>query len=303
MRAPHRGLTLTELLIVVSIIAILTAMVSPVLLNAYRRARQRVCMSHMRQIHMSLEDLRKHHFGNLPNCFDLQPGTTTVDEASWWYRKLARYLYPRDGAYDQLTVPRSDDGWWATHPHATLSRFPPDGLVLRCPSSRDPYDDRRAPTTLPRCYEIDKDRVYDDNFGYNHFGFDYSPSVRTIGLPDGPNAVATSYLYHRPNAAGRGGRTPMEPIRGSFADTAASSPIGAPGDDISDPAGTILLMDYIKADAQPFPGVDGLYGYRFRHGGRANVLFVNGHVESFRKADFLAHIGGPTLHWEVRRGR
>ena len=300
MRAARRGLTLTELLVVVSVISLLASMMSPVLLTAYREAVRRTCMSNLRQIHVSLEDMKKDNFGKFINCFDLQPGTTSVDESSWWYRKLARYLYPHDATFDQLTVPRAYDPWWASNPGRPLQKFPPESFCLRCGASTDPVDDSHAPLTLPHCYEIDKDRVYDDNYGYNNSGFLYIPSVRTIALPDGPDAIPTSYLYHRPNSSGDGGRSPMQAIRGQFADTPTSTRIGAVSE-ISDPAGTILLMDYIKADAQPFPGVDDLYGYRFRHGGRANVLLADGHVEGFRKEMFLRRVGGPALHWEVLR--
>ncbi len=229
---------------------------------------------------------------------DIQAGPRATEEIK---ERIREERGLNDPVYEQLTVPRSDDPFWAANPSRNLSKFPPDGCVLLCPASPDPHDDRSAPTYVPRTYEIDKDRFYDDHYGLNVFGFDYIPSVRTISQPTGPNAIPTSYLYHRPNAAGQGGRTPMEPIRGRFVDTPTSTNIGTAK--MADAAGTILLMDYIKADAQPFPGVDGLYGYRFRHRGKANVLFADGHVEGFRKARFLRLVGGPTLHWEVRRGR
>lgn len=302
MRTARRGLTLIELLVVVSVLSLLAAMLSPLLLTGYREAMRVRCANNMGQIHDALELLKQSNGGKFPGCFALQPGTDRVDESSWWYRIVADILYPQGSGFNQLTVPRSDDPWWAANPNANVQRFPPESFCLICPSSRDTYDDRFAPSTLPKTYEIDKDRVYDDNYGYNNLGFAYSPSVRTLALPDGPNAIPTSYLYHRPNAAGLGGRDPMEAIRGQFVDTPATTSIGAISE-IADRAGTILMMDYIKADAQPFPGVDELYGYRFRHRGRANVLFADGHVEGYGKAQFLREVGGPGLHWEVSRVR
>ena len=299
MDRARRGLTLIELLAVISVISILMAMMSPILLRAQQEAVRKRCGSNLRQMHTVLELLRNDRQGRFPNCFDLKPGTDEVDEASWWYREIVRAAYPHDDEYDMLTVPRADSAWWDANPRTDLAKFPPDGMIPRCPASMDYHDDRHAPSSVPTCYEIDKDRVYDDNYGYNNFGFRYDPAVRTIHLPDGPNAIDTTYLYHRPNAAGLGGRDPMEAIRGQLLDTPASIHIGARAD-LVDPAGTILLMDYIKADAQPFPGVDGLYGYRFRHGERANVLFADGHAEGFRKRHFLARVGGPDLHWEVK---
>ena len=299
MRRARRGFTLIELLIAVSILSLLAALMSPVLLTAYREAMRVRCAKNMGQLYTALDLVNA---GKLPQCFALVPGTDQVDEASWWYRVAADVLYPQGNGFSQLTVPRADDPWWAANPNANVQPFPPDSFCLRCPASRDYYDDRFAPSTVPKTYEIDKDRVYDDNYGYNALGFRYSPDVRTIHLPDGPNAVETSYLYHQPNAAGVGGRVPMEAVRGQFADTPSTTSIGS-ASQIADMAGTILLMDYIKADAQPFPGVDDLYGYRFRHRERANVLLADGHVEVHSKAHFLRRVGGPGLHWEVRRAR
>ncbi len=289
MPAPCRrrcGMSLSELLVVISILIILAAMLSPLLLSGLAESKRQQCAGNMRQVGVTLGLIRNANHGKLPACFDLVPGTTTVDESTWWFIKASALAY---GPADPLLLPRS-------------APFPPERYVLRCPASPDPPDDTHAPSSLPKCYELVKDRVYDNNYACNNMGFDYMPSVRTIGVPDGPNAVPTSYLYHLPNAAGFGGRTPMEPIRGQFLDTATSTNIGASAD-IADPAATILLMDYVKADAQPFPGVDDLLGYRFRHHGKANVLSVDGHVEGYHKADFLRQVGGPTLHWEVRRSR
>jgi len=300
MPRPRRALTLVELLVVVAVLGILVAMLLPMVVRTHQQAIKHRCASHMAQIHTGIELARNQRAGRLPQCLELKPGTDEVDEAHWWYRILARILYPHDAEYDQLTVPRIRDEWWKNNPGRNLQPFPPDGFCITCPASADYHDDTSAPPSVPRCYELDKDRVYDDHYGYNVFGFDYSPSVRTIGLPDGPDAIATSYLYHRPNASGLGGREPMEAIRGQFVDTPTTTHIGAVPD-VADPAATILLMDYIKADAQPFPGVDGLHGYRFRHVGQANVLFVDGHVQSYHRSTFLSRVGSPTLHWQVRR--
>jgi len=258
----------------------------------------------MTQINLALQLYVNDNSGKLPQCFDL--AGTTVKEASWWYRKMARRIYPTDRnhpSYDQLNVPRSYDGWWNTNSGTSLQKFDPDRCILRCPASPDYYNSRSASTVIPRCYEIDKDRVYDDNYGYNNFGFVYDPNVMTIHESDGSGHTAdTSYLYHKPNRYGIGGRNPMEPISGHYNVTNTTCYIGA-RTDVPEPGGTILLMDYVKADAQPFPGVDDMQGYRFRHGGRANALFVDGHVEGFRERVLVSALGGNQIHWTVKKRR
>ena len=314
MKQRRRGITITELLVVVSVITILTSMMSPVLMRAQKEAIRRGCISNMGQISMALELIRNDNAGKLPQCFDLNG--TAVDEKSWWFRKVARKLYPHDNTYDQLTVPPDHFGWWNTAASRIHQKFRPERVVLRCPASRDPYVDRTISTTvMRRCgwsnssteynsgANRDKDRVYDDNYGYNMNGFNYSTysSVPNPDSPGGGNILGvTTAVYHT------GGVVSGAFVRNSS--TAVNNTYIGQSPDPLDPAGTILLMDYIKADAQPYDshtgggaaGRDGLNGYRFRHGDRANVLFADGHAEGYRKRTFLAQVGGRSAHWRVK---
>ncbi|MFW6162512.1 MAG: prepilin-type N-terminal cleavage/methylation domain-containing protein [Planctomycetota bacterium] len=334
MSRRRKGMTLTELLTVVSVIAILTSMMSPILLRAHKEAIRRSCMGNIKEIATALELIANDNVGKLPTCIGLD-SNGRIDESQWWYRKVARVLYPHNDQFDQLSVPRSDyrysgsnkSTFWADNPHTNLIPFDPNRCVLRCPGSADTYDDRFTPRAYPTTgwnpsrppVEVkgnrDKDRVFDDCYGYNNLGFRYTnvPNNHDPAVPNGvpidsfqdrPPGRSVSLYYHASDSS-RGGAGRNYAIQGSYEQTDDYSYIGATAD-IVDPAGTILLMDYCKADASPeslryTTDVDRLFGYRFRHGGRANILFVDGHIEGCSKRNFLTSFGGAPMHWEVKR--
>lgn len=86
---------------------------------------------------------------------------------------------------------------------------------------------------------------------------------------------------------------------------------------VPEPGRTMLMMDYVKADVAPNLTNDFLRGYRFRHGGRGNTLFVDGHVDLMSRQDFRRNWGEPDhgavayakdpvtqrarIHWAVLR--
>ena len=340
MRQTRCGLTLTELLTVCSVITILATMVSPVLVRGRQEALRSGCTSNMSQIYGALQLYANANSGKLPRCFDPQPpGRDGVDyfviENAWWYSKLWRIGNPAAGELD-------------------AGAFSPHQCFLRCPGSRDPADQSHSQGTyLARVSGTDKDRVFDDNYGYNNFGYKHptdqtqsfgfiyanaTPSPAVDPETTFPPYYPISKYYRTSNRAGNGlgydvptGR----PVKGQFrtatkvttlpsGDKVFGTYIGATAD-IVQAAATILLADYCKADANAFPGVDEgtvvlsgvtypAYGYSFRHGGKANVLFVDGHVRTHAPGGargtssqntlgegLLRLVGTSQLHWEAYR--
>jgi prepilin-type processing-associated H-X9-DG protein/prepilin-type N-terminal cleavage/methylation domain-containing protein len=303
----RRGLTMTELLTVVSVITILTTMMSPVLLRVQQEGYRAKCTTNLKQINLALATVANQQNGKLPKCFDLNG--TSVDEDSWWYRKIARVAYPTGSIngtqYDYLSVPRSDDSAWDSY-SGPLKKFSPDTCILRCPSTTDHYDERKQANDRPQVTKEewkDKDRVYDDCYGYNNTRFEYTGvSADSPLFPrDGKNFYGRSKLYHH-----FGGGI-NQPITGSYDNSDEDYTYIGWLSDIPQAAQTILIMDYLKADAAPDNDVKTLSdgrvvdGYRFRHGGKANVLFVDGHIEGYREHLFRSSIADNTIHWSVKK--
>ena len=298
MHARRRGMTMTELLTVVAVITILVAMMSPILLRAHKEASRRSCMGNLRQIYTAFELIRNKRFGKFPNCFEST--NNVVDENSWWYRKVAQEIYPHgvahDGKhYDHLTVPYDDDKtWWngAANAHINLQSFRPESTFLRCPATPDHPDDRVHGGGVPRnTGGFDKHRVFDDNYGYNNYGFVYTgPSAsRRVDLATAVRRGRTT-MYHDGGSGVITGHYDTDPTRRYTYVGDLAEFVGQPG--------TILMMDYVKADIAP--NIDEWYGFRFRHGDRANVLFADGRIEGYRIRSLMGEIASDTIRWGVR---
>jgi type II secretory pathway pseudopilin PulG len=376
MRPRRRALTLTELLTVASVIAILASMLSPLLVRGRQVAVQQSCASNLNQMFRALTLYANGNNGKFPRCFDTPTPSANANpiESTWWYRKISMVLYPLDNTYSftrqcptcsrlypatAVTCPLHDP------PKAVQDKAYSDWLphrcVLRCPASHDPFDHSRAPAYFPGVAGGDggdKDRVFDDCYGYNNlgtngYGFVYAgagtlPAVlsRVYSIP----YYSTSKYYHDPSPygantpvtgrfmVGRGKECPRDrtfafdpTFDPSKKETCAVSGCGELlravqfGDigtwsDFSQAASTLLMADYCKADASPFPGVDeGLCEennpatgkvdnpklpvpvYGFRHGGKFNALFAAGNVEGFTPRGFFSIVGTPKAHWQVYR--
>jgi prepilin-type N-terminal cleavage/methylation domain-containing protein/prepilin-type processing-associated H-X9-DG protein len=308
MRHTRRGITLTELLVVVSVITILATMVGPVLNRAYARAIQATCSNNMSRIFQGFQLLANERSGKLPQCFDItyntaSPDDSTVREGTWWYRKVGEMIYGAGNDQHPLLIPTNE--------------FRPERCVMRCPASPDHYDQARTPKNfIPRVSGADKDRVYDNNYGFNNWGFRYTnttdqrvPDPRNLGM----GHPGTSPLYHGSGAIKGYYETPATRPDQSYIGHLADVPYAD---------SVILLMDYIKADIAPMGGSssttydDDLYGFRFRHGssratrydmrspGQSNVLFVDGHIAGYTAQQFATKIGDAgksSLTYEVRR--
>jgi len=76
VRARGRGFTLIELLIVVAVISVLVALVSPMLRHAREQARMSLCQGNLRQIYYAMQDYTEDYRGLLPDAVLLNSGPT-----------------------------------------------------------------------------------------------------------------------------------------------------------------------------------------------------------------------------------
>ncbi len=344
MQRRCRGVTITELLTVVSVLAILTSFIGPFTITVKHAALGRACGNNLRQVYVGLQVVANSNYAKLPACFDVN-GTGTpmeyknyaVNEGSWWYWKAYRLMQTTGAALDDPNVMRcrvvgctyraAESGLCTTH--TTVSLVPDDrvsavAMCLRCPGTSDPYNQGRVSASYSKASGVDKDRVFDDCFGYNNFGFTYNigdaskENKPAMVNPDTLRwgAIGNSYYYRatgtnwgsiigspkhiRKTQGVAPNVTYVSPaqcvcgykVGGSFVWPCRYARIGE-FSEVPEAARTMLMMDYIKADVAPNLLNDGLWAFRFRHGGRANVMFVDGHVNMYNRPEFLTDWAEP----------
>ena len=89
-----RGFTLIELIVVISVVAVLTALLLPALRGAREQARSALCQTHIRQLQLSFKQYADSEDGFLPYSFDFGrwpgppsgfSGNLTLDPLGWWW--------------------------------------------------------------------------------------------------------------------------------------------------------------------------------------------------------------------------
>ncbi|MEM7163939.1 MAG: DUF1559 domain-containing protein [Planctomycetota bacterium] len=143
-RAPL-GFTLVELLVAISIVAVLTALALPAMRGALERADRAVCLSNLRQLGQAFSEYVADH-GHFPAAeLAVRDEAGKVVARKRWYHAIAPYLGAPPAAWNSaqgrpgLVLPSADD--------RDQSVFPD---VLRCPQAD--------------AWEVGRNCAY----GYNH---------------------------------------------------------------------------------------------------------------------------------------
>lgn len=103
-RGRRHGFTLTELLVVIGVIAVLIALLLPALSAARKQAKNTTCMSNLRQIGLCMNSYAAMNQGKLPGTaeINLSPiANTTTSPAGWW---------PWDVPYDIINMLLTEGG-------------------------------------------------------------------------------------------------------------------------------------------------------------------------------------------------
>ncbi|MBN2128080.1 MAG: prepilin-type N-terminal cleavage/methylation domain-containing protein [Sedimentisphaerales bacterium] len=112
-----RGFTLIELIVVISIVAMLLALSLPTLRNARAQAKSTLCQTHLRQLLLEFQQYTQSENGFLPYGFD-----------------FARRPAPPAGYAGDPTVDPPMSWWWFDYLEAVCRSSLRDSEIVKCPS-------------------------------------------------------------------------------------------------------------------------------------------------------------------------
>jgi prepilin-type N-terminal cleavage/methylation domain-containing protein/prepilin-type processing-associated H-X9-DG protein len=255
-----RAFTLVELLVVISIIALLISILLPSLRGAREAAKAAVCLSHLRSLshgwHMYADD---HNDVCLPGRYAKAPGGTT-NPANWydvgngmkyrprWVATMGKYV----GIY-AFNQPRTD-----------TDRQAYDSEVYQCPKVPEWINERNYAYGYNHQFLGNARRT---NSQFHNFPVNRSRIRAFAGTVLGADCMGT--------AAGvaRTARQPYDPTGGDF------NQLGNHGWTL-DPPRLTAASDKGTGDITPGGRGSPMAGPDPRHRNRLNAVFCDGHAES-----------------------
>jgi prepilin-type processing-associated H-X9-DG protein/prepilin-type N-terminal cleavage/methylation domain-containing protein len=287
MRHPQRrsAFTLVELLVVVAIIAVLIALLLPVISRARQEAEQAKCAANLQQLFKILLISMNEHGGYLPLAGNIEPGTGALEPdtpETLGDPTMERYCYYDNGGglFVVTALPAAIAKYITTSPVYTSNQpITNASPVVRDDSWQDVDADIQTQGPLQNLFLCPADQnTIDRTYAPPTWIKNYGSATFLNGWSSyGVNAEIFAWTDN-----GVGSTTGHSRLRGKIA--------GVPH-----PADTMLMCDsyqYIEmwvlgpqlslGDAYLGTGVtvgSGVFDL-LRHRGSMNILFVDGHVES-----------------------
>jgi prepilin-type N-terminal cleavage/methylation domain-containing protein/prepilin-type processing-associated H-X9-DG protein len=185
MKKNARGFTLIELLVVIAIIAILAAVLLPVLAKAEEKAVRAGCASNLRQwglaLTMYLDDNRVFPMAKIPNGTPGAPSGYDEDDPSWSALTVFHAAGQGDDVwYNGLPSYAGGVPLWQIAQAGTTTNFVAAKKLFDCGTARE----------LPSDFASDPDRIvfnygmnYKGNYGLNGVGYDTNFTATMIMHP------------------------------------------------------------------------------------------------------------------------
>lgn len=254
-RREDRGFTLVELLVAISIIAVLIALLLPSLRHAREAAASLQCLTQLRQLGLANQNYATDHAGTYALTLK-QPW----DEAPWTQR--AKFAMEWGGAGDVWSSPQNqgvlvNQGYLNT----------PDPVLHTTQASRDRPSLGEAYSYCPSYTFAEDVNGQSPDLSQPDNGLDSQP---TAGFGNSDWYLSSYRVNHWLMPVWRWR------ISSGWIDSYATQ------DELQDPAALMLMAEGHKRDAMSRP--DHIY-FNPRHGDAAPALFADGHAQMLQRGD------------------